>query len=89
MFTAQLDVPSRTGRRRGRGGHQHRWRGRRGNALPALQARSLGASLDEVGDTVKKIDNSFLLQDEDPYGNHLSTSGAPHGYWGANSVGPG
>ncbi|HIE0523708.1 TPA: hypothetical protein ACXJLS_000295 [Stenotrophomonas maltophilia] len=47
------------------------------------------ASLDEVDDTVKRIDNSFLLQDKDPYGNHLSISGDPHGYWGRNRVGPG
>lgn len=47
------------------------------------------ASLDEVDDTVKEIDNSFLLQDEDPYGNHLSINGEPHGYWGRNRVGPG
>ncbi|MEW2849240.1 hypothetical protein [Stenotrophomonas maltophilia] len=55
--------------------------------LPASPSHR--ASLDEVDDTVKKIDNSFLLQDEDPYGNHLSTSGEPHGYWGRNRVGPG
>lgn len=55
--------------------------------LPASE--SYQASLAEVDETIEKIDNSFLLQDKDPYGNHMSISGDPHAYWGRNRVGPG
>lgn len=54
--------------------------------LPA--SASYQASLAEVDDTIKKIDNSFLLQDEDRYGNHLSVRGEPHAYWGRDYAGP-
>ncbi len=55
--------------------------------LPA--SASYQASLAEVDETIEKIDNSFLLQDKSPYGNHMSISGDPHAYWGRNRAGPG
>lgn len=57
------------------------------SALPA--SASYQASLAEVDDTIAKIDNDFLLEDKNPYGNHLSIGGEPHGYYGRNRAGPG
>lgn len=49
---------------------------------------SYAASLAEVSDALNQIEDDESFKRKDPYGNHLSMSGEPHGYYGRHRAGP-